>query len=165
MINAGIHTHIPDDIECYEGVELTIGKYCSIGARLKIYSGLHPVIENPECVSQFPFHEVWGADYPKCKAGGTVTIGNDVWIATDVSILEGITIGNGAIIGAGSVVTHDVLPYSFVAGNPARLISSRFELASIIDLQRISWWDWDEEKIKQATPDMKNINTFIKKYD
>ena len=35
-------------------------------------------------------------------------------------------IGNGAIIGAGSVVTHDVEPYSIVAGNPVRVIKYRF---------------------------------------
>lgn len=43
-------------------------------------------------------------------------------IGTGSTILCGVTVGEGAIVGAGSVVTHDVPPYSVVAGNPARFI-------------------------------------------
>lgn len=38
----------------------------------------------------------------------------------NVIILKGVTIGEGAVVGAGSVVTHDVSPWTVVAGNPAR---------------------------------------------
>ena len=51
-----------------------------------------------------------------------ITIGNDVWLAGGVIVLPGITIGDGSTVGAGSVVTHDVEPYTVVAGNPARVI-------------------------------------------
>jgi galactoside O-acetyltransferase len=44
------------------------------------------------------------------------------WIGFGVSILKGVTVGEGAVIGAGSVVTHDVPPYTLVAGNPAQVI-------------------------------------------
>ena len=43
-------------------------------------------------------------------------------IGSNATILCGVTIGEGAIIGAGSVVTHDVPPWTIVAGNPARII-------------------------------------------
>lgn len=43
-------------------------------------------------------------------------------IGSNSTILCGVTIGEGAIIGAGSVVTHDVLPWTIVAGVPARVI-------------------------------------------
>ena len=33
--------------------------------------------------------------------------------------MPGVTIGEGAIVAAGSVLTHDVPPLAFVAGNPA----------------------------------------------
>jgi len=154
-----------NDIECYEGVALTFGNFCSIGSRLKIYSGTHANIEHPEVVSQFPFEVQWGADYPSGKPGGFVTIGNDVWIATDVSILEGVTVGDGAYIGAGSVVTKDVPPYSFVAGNPAELKKWRFDTHHQRNaLLTIQWWNWDDDKIRKAIPDMKNIDRFIEKY-
>ncbi len=53
---------------------------------------------------------------------GEVHIGSHVMIGANALILPGITIGDYAIVGAGSVVTKNVDPYSFVAGNPAKLI-------------------------------------------
>jgi galactoside O-acetyltransferase len=52
----------------------------------------------------------------------SVKIHDKVWIGLNSIILKGVTIGEGAIVGAGSVVTKDVLPYTIVAGNPARII-------------------------------------------
>jgi acetyltransferase-like isoleucine patch superfamily enzyme len=43
-------------------------------------------------------------------------------IGSNATILCGVTIGQNAIVGAGSVVTHDVLPNTVVAGNPAKLL-------------------------------------------
>jgi maltose O-acetyltransferase len=54
-----------------------------------------------------------------------VVIEDNVWIGTRAIILPGVTIGTGAIIAAGSVVTKNVLPYTIVGGNPAKLIKSR----------------------------------------
>lgn len=51
-----------------------------------------------------------------------IKIGDYVWIGFDAVILKGITIGEGAIVGACSVVTHDVDPWTVVAGNPARVV-------------------------------------------
>jgi len=44
------------------------------------------------------------------------------WVGARSIILKGVTLGEGAVVGAGSVVTHDVAPYTIVAGNPARVI-------------------------------------------
>jgi acetyltransferase-like isoleucine patch superfamily enzyme len=51
-----------------------------------------------------------------------IHIGNDVWISFGATIMRGVTVGEGAIIGACSVVTHDVEPWTVVAGNPAMII-------------------------------------------
>lgn len=53
---------------------------------------------------------------------GSPIIGNNVVIGPHTIIIGPITIGDNAIIGAGSVVVKDVLPFTVVAGNPARVI-------------------------------------------
>lgn len=53
---------------------------------------------------------------------GDVHIGDHVMIGANTTILPGVTIGDHAVIGAGSVVTKDIPPYTFAAGNPIRLI-------------------------------------------
>lgn len=54
-----------------------------------------------------------------------IVVGNDVWIGANAVILAGVAVGDGAVIAAGSVVTRDVLPYTVVAGVPARLVRRR----------------------------------------
>jgi acetyltransferase-like isoleucine patch superfamily enzyme len=51
-----------------------------------------------------------------------VCIEDNCWLGQNAVILKGVTIGHDSIVGANSTVTHDVLPYSVVAGNPARII-------------------------------------------
>lgn len=51
-----------------------------------------------------------------------ITIEDDCWIASNSVITAGVTIGKHAVVAAGSVVTKDVMPFSIVAGNPAKLI-------------------------------------------
>jgi acetyltransferase-like isoleucine patch superfamily enzyme len=54
-----------------------------------------------------------------------ITVNDWAWIATNAIILAGVTIGEGAVVAAGAVVTKDVLPYSIVGGNPAKVIGER----------------------------------------
>jgi maltose O-acetyltransferase len=42
-------------------------------------------------------------------------------------ICPGVTIGERSVIGAGSVVTRDIPPDVFAAGNPARVIRPLIE--------------------------------------
>lgn len=58
------------------------------------------------------------------ELGCAVTIGNRVWIGAGVIICPGVTIGDDAVIGAGSVVTRDMPPKVFAAGNPCRVIKA-----------------------------------------
>ncbi len=41
-------------------------------------------------------------------------------------ISKGVRVGRGSVIDAGAVVNKDVLPYTVVAGVPAKKISMRF---------------------------------------
>ena len=55
---------------------------------------------------------------------GPVVIDDYAWIGEMACILPGVKIGRGAIVGANAVVTHDVPPYTLVAGNPAHVVKS-----------------------------------------
>jgi len=51
-----------------------------------------------------------------------IIVEENVWIGRDARILKGVTIGRGSIVALGAIVTHDVPPYTVVAGNPARVV-------------------------------------------
>lgn len=54
-----------------------------------------------------------------------VIIGNRAWIGPNSIILHSVHIGEGAVVAAGAVVTHDVEPFTIVAGIPAKRIGER----------------------------------------
>lgn len=96
---------------------------------------------------------------------GSIIIQNDVWVATDATIMPGVTLHNGCIVAAKSVVTKDVPPYAIVGGNPARVLRYRFDKDIIDALQKIAWWDWDEETQRQRKEDFAlPVEEFAKKY-
>lgn len=131
------------------GGRVVVGRYSSIGSNVRYFGANHPIT----CFSTSPYfyRQEW-AD----KVGGevqdierfTLQIGNDCWIGGNVLITCGChKIGNGAIIGAGAVVTHDVEPYSVVAGNPARVIRKRFSDEEIDALEKSKWFELTPEKL------------------
>ena len=135
--------------------KLKIGKFCSIacGAKFLFTSANHKM----RSLSTYPFpifFEEWGLDVKNiCDAWdnkGDIVIGNDVWIGYEAVILSGVTIGDGAIIGSRAVVTKDVEPYTIVGGVPAKSIRKRFDDKTIIKLENIRWWNWDEKQIRKG---------------
>lgn len=103
-----------------------IGPNAQINGKVSIGSN---VMMGPDVMMYTRNHVFDRTDIPMNQQGVTtekpISIGDDVWIGARVIILGGVNIGNGAIIGAGSVVTKNVLPYSIVAGNPAKEIRKR----------------------------------------
>jgi acetyltransferase-like isoleucine patch superfamily enzyme len=160
-------------IEYGNGTDLYIGKFTSIGPGVKIFLdyGGH----NSSLVSNYPFQHLYnnifdGQKYctTNGRNKGDVHIGNDVWLGMNVLILNGVTINDGAIVGANSVVTKDVEPYEFVAGNPATHKRYRFDKGIIELLLKLQWWDLDDQKIKEimpiltAQPSKKKLDELIK---
>jgi carbonic anhydrase/acetyltransferase-like protein (isoleucine patch superfamily) len=78
--------------------------------------------------------------------------------------MPGVTIGNGAVVAAGAIVTKDVPPYTVVAGVPAKPIRTRFPKQIYKKLDKICWWDWDHETIRQRLDDFYDIRRFINLY-
>lgn len=136
--------------------KLVIGDYVQIAPGVKIIMGGNNV-HNTKFISTYPFPNKESIKRAFEEKGDTV-IGNDVWIGTNCILMPGVRIGDGAIIAAESVVTKDVLAYSIVGGNPAKLIKKRFSddaIASLLDLQ---WWNWSEEKVNALLPLIQNDN-------
>jgi Hexapeptide repeat of succinyl-transferase len=96
-----------------------------------------------------------------------VTIGHDVWIGHGAIVMPGLSIGHGAVVAAGAVVTKNVEPYAVVAGVPARRIKWRFEKTIRERIIQLTWWDWPQEKLALAIPDMQalSIEAFLEKWE
>jgi putative colanic acid biosynthesis acetyltransferase WcaF len=54
-----------------------------------------------------------------------ITIGEDSFLGARVFVMPGVTIGARTVVGACSVVTKDLPPDVFAAGNPCRIMRSR----------------------------------------
>lgn len=149
-----------------------IGRFSSIGSYVIVTNGNHPsktfVSTHPSFYSllkqngetyvskqKFCEHKQADVDYP-------IIVGNDVWIGSNVTIISGIKIGDGAIIAAGSVVTKDVIPYSIVAGVPAKMIRKRFDEEQIEFLMKFKWWDRPIKWLKENADEFENIERFIR---
>jgi acetyltransferase-like isoleucine patch superfamily enzyme len=155
-VEIGNYTYVNGEIDVTfsEQAKLKIGKFCSIAQGCKVILGGN---HRSDWISTYPFpadglfpDSPDIANYRVTK--GDVNIGNNVWIGNGVTILSGVTIGDGAIVGAGSVVVKDVDPYTVVAGNPAKFKKERFTTKTIQRLIEIKWWDWPEDKIREAIP-------------
>ena len=94
-----------------------------------------------------------------------VYLGNDVFVGENVTILSGVKVGNGAVIGAGAVVTKDVPAYAIVGGVPALLIRYRFLQEQINAFERIQWWNFEDDQLKNVERMFYDVDEFIKEYD
>lgn len=88
--------------------QVTIGSNVLFGPVVQIYTATHPLDSAMRAAG--------------LEAGMPIAIGSDVWVGGGAIICPGVTIGDRSVIGAGSVVTRDVPPDTFAAGNPARTI-------------------------------------------
>jgi virginiamycin A acetyltransferase len=156
-IDVGEYTYYdsPDDPTAFErdavlygfGPErLIIGRFCAIAAEVRfLMPGANHADLGP---STYPFG-VFGAGWAEtmdlvmsAPSRGDTVVGHDVWLGYSALVLPGVRIGHGAVVAAASVVARDVPPYAIVAGNPARVIRSRFPEEDVARLLRAAWWDW-----------------------
>lgn len=117
--------------EIREPSKITIGRGSIIGDH-SILDGRNGIVikENVVFASDV---KIWTEQhdhrdaYFRCKTQkhGPVIIDDRAWIGSHTVILHSVHIGEGAVVAAGSVVTHDVLPFTIVAGIPAKKIGER----------------------------------------
>lgn len=107
-VSIGDNTYINSNLTLVDDYKITIGKGVLIAPNVVISSTNHPMHYRAR---------MHGEMY--CKE---VVIEDHVWIGMGAVICAGVTIGMGAVIGAGSVVTRDIPPMCFAAGNPCKVI-------------------------------------------
>lgn len=149
----------------------TIGKFANIAANVRINATNHPTWRATLHHFTYRAADYWpGSDmeqeFFEWRREHRVIIGHDVWIGHGATILPGVTVGNGAVIGAGAVVSRDVAPYTIVGGVPARLIRERFPKEVAEGFEKLSWWDWDHDRLGQSLSDFRTLGgaQFLEKY-
>lgn len=130
------------------GNNVYIGKYCTLQADIEMGNNIE-IANTVGLIGKYDhdFSKVgvnikdapWIGDdtYDFKGKGKKIIIEDDVWIGYGAIVFTGVCIKRGAIVAAGSVVTHDVSPYSIVAGNPAKEIGRRFSDMDIIEHERV----------------------------
>lgn len=130
----GIHTRIGEgtfinfNLTVQDDAEVVIGDHCDFGPNVTIVTPVHPMLAGERRMML----DENGRAGRFCFAK-PVHIGNECWIGANVVICPGVTIGDRCVIGAGSVVTRDMPPDSFAAGNPCRVIRTLTEEDSIMN--------------------------------
>jgi len=145
---------------------VTIGAFCSIGPSVLAGLGEHPIDLGTTSPAFYSTRKQCGASFARVDHFAErrpIVLGNDVWLGARVFVRDGVTIGDGAIVAAGAVVMHDVPPYSIVGGTPATLIRPRFPEATVLRLQALAWWNWPDERLREAQPYLasRDVNAFL----
>jgi acetyltransferase-like isoleucine patch superfamily enzyme len=133
---------------------VSIGSFCTIGENFKVLTLNHdwnyPALQGTFYQRFFNRKHPGESVLPtRERTKGDVTIGSDVWIGDDVTILSGVSIGDGCCIGASSIVTQSIPSYTVAAGVPCKPIRRRFPDDIVALLEKLRWWDWDDEKISK----------------
>lgn len=136
-----------------------VGRYSSIARGVRFFTQNHPM--NDLSTHPFFYDPRLGIVAEDTLEAGELRVGSDVWIGANAVITPGCkSIGDGAIIGAGSVVTRDVLPFTVVAGNPARTIRSRFEDGVAERIAAEEWWRLPIQQLTKR-PDLRRTAEVI----
>ncbi|MCC6332780.1 MAG: acyltransferase [Myxococcales bacterium] len=131
FMSIGAHTllrsvNVPVELATGRDGRLEVGEACSInygaslGALARVQLGRRCRLGPYVMIVDSEFHDAY--ERAKHPLPRPVVLEDDVWVGAKASVLPGVTVGRGAIIGTGAVVTHDVEPFTVVAGVPAKVV-------------------------------------------
>ncbi|MEY8309276.1 sugar O-acetyltransferase [Erysipelotrichaceae bacterium 51-3] len=135
-IELGENTFLNMDCMILDEARVIFKDRCAIGPRCCFYTAIHPMDA-----------KVRATGLEICKP---IVIEEDVWMGGSCVVNGGVTIHAGSVIGSGSVVTHDIPPRVFAAGNPCRVIRE------IGEAEQKYWQDQYEEYRNFLANDQKN---------
>jgi acetyltransferase-like isoleucine patch superfamily enzyme len=134
---------------------VSVGRFCSIGPHFLCGYGDHPTVFVSTSPAFYSTKMQCGTSFTQrdyFSETSTTAIANDVWIGARVFVRDGVKIGDGAMVGAGAVVVRDIPPYAIVGGVPAKIIRYRFAPELVDELLTLQWWNWKEERLREAQP-------------
>lgn len=156
-----------------------VGRFSSIGPRVRVINATHPMKEPYVTTSPLffsldksktPLNETFAQEqmieefrYIDKERQIDIKIGNDCWVGGGVTFIGGTEVHDGAVILAGAYVVKDVPPYAIVGGIPAKVIGYRYDDETIDFLLYNKWWEKDVAWFKENWKLMTDLNQF-KKY-
>lgn len=112
----GDRSHLGESVIIQADGVVEIGNDVLLGPGVKIWSANHGFSDLTKPINEQP--------YEKKK----VTIGDGCWIGANAFLMPGVNLGEGCIVSAGAVVgAKDYPAYKIIAGNPARVIGTRYQ--------------------------------------
>ncbi len=134
LIDIGDQASLQD--RCVLVGDVLIGRYCLLSLNVLMTSGTHyfdmwpnRLIKDQDLMVSYDIAQ-------SSKHSRPIEVGEDCWLGVNSVVMPGVTIGRGCVVGSNSVVTHDLSPYSVVAGSPARLIRARL---AFIPPRKVHW--------------------------
>ena len=120
QIHGGAHVWMPRQLEV--GENSWVGRDANLYCVAPIKIGANAVVSEGAfiCTAE---HDISSVKFELKTA--PISIGDMAWIGAGAMVLPGRKVGEGAVVAAYSVVTHDVEPWTVVAGNPARFVKKR----------------------------------------
>lgn len=141
---------------------ITVGNYTNIAQNFRTMPFVHDYTAFALTYYIWKDLKIQSTKRPRIVYYPQTTIGSDVWIGEFVTVKGGVHIGDGAVVAAGSVVTHDVQPFSVVAGVPARFVKWRFEQEKIDLMREIEWWNWPKDEIYKNIEELCEFNPSLR---
>jgi putative colanic acid biosynthesis acetyltransferase WcaF len=99
---------LANDVDCYCVAPIRVGQHATVSQYAYLCAASHDYRDPAMPLITAP-----------------IVIESYAWVAAGAFVGPGVKIGEGSVIGARSTVTHDVEPWSVVAGAPAKQIGSR----------------------------------------
>jgi phosphonate metabolism protein (transferase hexapeptide repeat family) len=150
----------------------TVGRFANIASSVRIGATDHPLDRASLHHFRYRAAKYWDdaaddEDWFAARRARRTTIGHDTWIGHGAQIKPDVVVGDGAVIASGAIVTKDVPPYAIVAGVPAKVVRFRQPPEIVERLQRLAWWDWDHQTIRERLDDFRSLDAeaFLERYE